>query len=358
VIVPPLPYSPPRSPRENSMQELPSPVNTAVDFTALQNFAALRGQLRVSFTPQCNIACFFCHNEGDVPPPLMRIDRTQKPRPRVLEPDDYLTIITSLMAAGLKRVYFTGGEPLVSPLARSVLERLPEQGPDASYTLITNGTRVRTHKAWLSRTRLDKIKVSLHYFSDETFRAIAGSRNGIDLVLGGVDAARDCCERVELNTLLLKENAHEVPAIIDYALARRMPVQLIELVGTVFNEGRATSAVSADAAITYLRTLTSDEHTEVAGVGQGRRVFRVDGVEIDVIHRNLGRHHVGQCGPCPRRAECVEGFWALRLDHNGGLQPCLLRDDLRLDLAPLLTDPDRLVDKTASHIAAFTEGTL
>lgn len=46
------------------------PVGEA-DFTALRNFAALRGQLRVSFTPHCNALCWFCHNEGDVPPPRL-----------------------------------------------------------------------------------------------------------------------------------------------------------------------------------------------------------------------------------------------------------------------------------------------
>ncbi|MDV9169142.1 radical SAM protein [Streptomyces sp. W16] len=341
------------------MHELLGPTAPdAVDYTALENFAALRGQLRVSFTPRCNIACFFCHNEGDVPPPLTRVDRSLQPRPRVLGPDDYVRIIGALMKAGLKRVYFTGGEPLVSPLARPVLEQLPASGPDAGYTLITNGTRVRTAQKWLAGSCLDKIKVSLHYFSDETLRVIAGTHFGIDLVFDGIEAAREVCERVELNTLLLRENQDDIPRILDFALERRMPVQFIELVSTDFNEGRAASAVPADSVVSYLRTLTGDEHTEIAGVGQGRRVFRVDGVEIDVIHRNLGRHHVGQCGTCPRRAHCVEGFWALRLDHNGGLQPCLLRDDLRLDLVPLLPAPDRIVNNVAGHVTAFTEGTL
>ncbi|MFI8434186.1 hypothetical protein ACIGJO_10600 [Streptomyces sp. NPDC079020] len=44
---------------------------------------------------------------------------------------------------------------------------------DASYTLITNGTRVRTHRSWLARTHLDKVKVSLHHFSDASLRATA-----------------------------------------------------------------------------------------------------------------------------------------------------------------------------------------
>lgn len=329
-----------------------------VDWTALSNFAALRGQLRLSFGPRCNIACWFCHNEGDVPPPLTRVDRTQQPRSRSLTPDGYLTLITALIDAGMRRVHFTGGEPLASPLARPVLEHLPEPGPDSLYTLITNGTRVRTHQPWLSRTHLGKVKVSLHYFSDASLHSIAGTSVGIGTILDGIEAAQESFDRVELNTLLQKENAHEVRQILDFALERRLPVQFIELVGTDFNEGRASSAVPADEIVDHLRTLTSDEHTEVAGVGQGRRVFRVDGIEIDVIHRNLGRHHVGQCGTCPLRAKCVEGFWALRVDHDGGVQPCLLRDDLRMDVKELLADPRRLTEAVARHITSFTEGVL
>ncbi|WFB09423.1 radical SAM protein [Streptomyces sp. LX-29] len=340
------------------MEVPPTLAPTAVDWTALGNFVALRGQLRVSFGPKCNIQCWFCHNEGDVPPPIMRLDSAQRPRERALCPGHYVTVITALMKAGMKRVYFTGGEPLVSPLTRPVLERLPPPGPDGSYTLITNGTRVPAHQHWLARTPLDKVKVSLHYFSDESLRAIAGTRIGITAVLDGIEAAREIFERVELNCLLLKDNAHEIRPILDFALQRRMPVQFIELVGTDFNEGRAASAVPADETVGYLRTLASDEHTEIAGVGQGRRVFRIDGIEVDVIHRNLGRHHVGQCGTCPLRTKCVEGFWALRVDHGGGLQPCLLREDLRLDLKDLLGDPDRLAASVAGHITSFTEGTL
>ncbi|MYS22827.1 cyclic pyranopterin phosphate synthase [Streptomyces sp. DvalAA-14] len=340
------------------MQPQPPLAADKVDWTALHNFAALRGQLRVSFTPRCNIACWFCHNEGDVPPPLTRQDRSQQPRPAQLNADAYLALMQALMDAGLKRVYFTGGEPLTSPIARPVLEGLPEPGPDASYTLITNGTRLRTHRLWLARTHLDKVKVSLHYFSDESLRAIAGTRIGIGTVLDGIETAREIFERVELNTLLQRENAHEVRQILDYALERRLPVQFIELVGTDFNESRAASAVPADAIIAHLRTLTDDERIEVTGVGQGRRVFRVDGVEIDVIHRDLGRHHVGQCGTCPVRAKCVEGFWALRIDHGGGVQPCLLRDDLRLDVRDLIAEPARLAQAVAGRVAAFTEGTL
>ncbi|MGW1051097.1 radical SAM protein [Streptomyces sp. NPDC001118] len=329
-----------------------------VDWTALQNFAALRGQLRVSLTPLCNLKCWFCHNEGDVPPPFTHLHRDAKPRARELAADDYVNVLRELIGAGLKRVYFTGGEPLASKLARPVLTQLPVFGPEVSYTLITNGLLVRTHQDWLATTVLDKVKVSLHYFSDDSFRAIAQTRSSVVTVLDGIEAAREVFERVELNTLIQRENEHELCDILAFALDRRLPVQFIELVDTGFNADRKSSAVGAQGMIDHLRTLTSDEEVEVSGVGQGRRIFRIDGIEIDVIHRELGRHHVGQCGTCPLRAKCVEGFWALRMDHAGGIQPCLLRDDLRMNIRPLLGTPDQIPAAMAQHVAAFTEGTL
>ncbi|MET9061938.1 radical SAM protein [Streptomyces antibioticus] len=330
----------------------------ATDWTALRNFAALRGQFRVSLTPLCNEACWFCHNEGDVPPPRTRLHREDRPRPGELRPDDYLRVLHDVIAAGLKRVYFTGGEPLLSPLARPVLTGLPDAGADGSYTLITNGSLIRRNAAWLATTRVDKVKVSLHYFSDASLYEIAGVRFGIGRILDGIDAAREMFERVELNTLLQRENAHEILPILAYALERRLPVQFIELVDTDFNDSRRHSAVPADGLVQHLRTLTTDERTEIAGVGQGRRVFRIDGVEIDVIQRELGRHHVGQCGTCPLKPRCVEGFWSLRLDHAGGVQPCLLRDDLRLDVRPHLAQQHDIASVVARHLTSFTEGTL
>ncbi|RDG36062.1 radical SAM protein [Streptomyces corynorhini] len=336
---------------------IPLPI-AGLDWTALRNFAALRGQLRVSLTPICNVKCWFCHNEGDVPPPFTHLHRDAKPRARELTAEDYVNVLRELIGAGLKRVYFTGGEPLVSRLARPVLTRLPVRGPDVSYTLITNGLLVRTHQDWLATTGLDKVKVSLHYLSDESFRAIAQTRDGVAAVLDGIEAARETFERVELNTLIQHENEHELRDILAYALERRLPVQFIELVETDFNADRKSSAVGAHGLIDHLRTLTREEEAVVSGVGQGRRIFRIDGIEIDVIHRELGRHHVGQCGTCPVKAKCVEGFWALRMDHAGGIQPCLLRDDLRMDIRSLLDQPEQVPAAVAQHVAAFTEGTL
>ncbi|MEV5573908.1 hypothetical protein AB0L06_28040 [Spirillospora sp. NPDC052269] len=79
---------------------------------------------------------------------------------------------------------------------------------------------------------------------------------------------------------------------------------------------------------------------------------------VEVIDASLGRHHVGQCATCSSRPNCVEGFWALRLDAAGTLAPCLLRPDLRLDVTGHTLAPAALLHEVNAHLDAFTDGTL
>jgi cyclic pyranopterin phosphate synthase len=131
------------------------------------DFARRGGQLRVSFTPRCQLGCWFCHNEGEIPPRVTHANRAQQPRSRQLIARDYLTAIDAMTGAGIRRVFFTGGEPLLSPMARPVLEGIPVHRTDAyTTTLITNGLTLTRDLPWLANTTLDRIKVSLHYFSD------------------------------------------------------------------------------------------------------------------------------------------------------------------------------------------------
>jgi GTP 3',8-cyclase len=39
------------------------------------DFARRGGQLRVSFGPRCQLGCWFCHNEGEIPPRITHHDR-------------------------------------------------------------------------------------------------------------------------------------------------------------------------------------------------------------------------------------------------------------------------------------------
>ena len=323
------------------------------------DFARRGGQLRVSFTPRCQLGCWFCHNEGEIPPRITRADRTRQPRPRTLTAADFLTAISAMTSAGIRRVFFTGGEPLLSPLARPVLEGVPAHDPGRyTTTLITNGLTLTRDLPWLAATSLDRVKVSLHYFSDASIAAIAAAKPGdIATIKAGIEAAVKVIPAVEVNLLLQEQNAHEVRDIIEYARRTGVGVQVIELVGTDSNAGLGEK-ISSAAFSAWLRTMASDEQIVTTGTGQGKRVFTLDPITVEVIDAGLGRHHVGQCATCPQLARCTEGFWALRLDSAGALAPCLLRPDLRLDITGTVANPAALTDTVSAHLEAFTEGTL
>jgi len=328
------------------------------------DFARRGGQLRVSFTARCQLGCWFCHNEGEVPPRITHHDRAIQPRPRVMSPDDYLTAINAMTAAGIRRVFFTGGEPLLSPAARPVLEGLQaHRMSDYTTTLITNGLTLTKDLDWLSATALDRVKVSLHYFSDASIAAIAEGKPGdIAKIKAGIEAALDVIPIVELNLLLQEQNAHEVMDIIAYARDLGISLQIIELVDTEYNAVPGGQKILSAGISSYLRSIATAEDIITSGAGQGRRVFTVPGgtgpMTIEVIDASLGRHHVGQCQTCTVKPRCIEGFWALRLDSAGTLAPCLLRPDLRLDVTCHTDHPARLLSAVSAHLEAFTEGTL
>jgi cyclic pyranopterin phosphate synthase len=323
------------------------------------DFARRGGQLRVSFTPRCQLGCWFCHNEGEIPPRITRRDRNQQPRPRALTAQDFLTAIDGMTSAGIRRVFFTGGEPLLSPLARPVLEGIPAHDP-ARYTttLITNGLTLTRDLPWLAATSLDRVKVSLHYFSDASIAAVAAGKPGdIVKIKAGIEAAIQVIPSVEVNLLLQEQNTHEVGDIIAYARSLGVSVQVIELVSTGHNAALGEKVSSADFTA-WLRSLAGDEQVVTSGTGQGKRVFTLDPITIEVIDASLGRHHVGQCNTCPQRDRCTEGYWALRLDSAGTLSPCLLRPDLRLDITSAASNPVALAAAVSEHLDAFTEGSL
>lgn len=328
------------------------------------DFARRGGQLRVSLTPRCQLGCWFCHNEGEIPPRITHHDRTIQPRRRALTATDFLAAINAMTGAGIRRVFFTGGEPLLSPLARPILEGLPaHRMSEYTTTLITNGLSLTKDLDWLSTTALDRIKVSLHYFSDASIAAIAEGKPGdIEKIKAGIEAAVGVIPVVELNLLLQEQNAHEVMDIIAYARELGTGLQIIELVGTDHNQGLGGGKIPSGDISAYLRSIATHGEVITSGTGQGRRAFTVPGrhgsMTIEVIDAALGRHHVGQCGTCPARPQCIEGFWALRLDSAGALSPCLLRSDLRLDITRHAENPAALLAAVSAHLDAFTEGTL
>lgn len=176
--------------------------------------------LRVSVTDRCDLRCIYCMSER------MRF----LPRTELLSIEELDRLCTTFIQRGVRRLRFTGGEPLVRKgfldLLHSVRRHLGE-GLD-EITVTTNGVQLAEFAAPLFAAGVRRVNVSVDSIDRETFARIA-RRDRLPQVLQGIEAAVATGLKVKINTVALKhDNAHEIPELVKWAHARGHDITLIE----------------------------------------------------------------------------------------------------------------------------------
>lgn len=177
--------------------------------------------LRVSVTDRCDLRCIYCMNER------MRF----LPRAELLTLEELDRLCAAFVARGVRRLRFSGGEPLVRKgfldLLREVGRHLNRGGLD-EITVTTNGVQLAAFAEPLAHAGVKRVNVSVDSLDRATFARIA-RRDRLPQVLEGIDAAIQAGLKVKLNTVALKhDNAHEIPDLIKWAHARGLDITLIE----------------------------------------------------------------------------------------------------------------------------------
>lgn len=176
--------------------------------------------LRASVTDRCDLRCVYCMNER----------MTFLPRAELLTLEELDRLCSVFVARGVRRLRFTGGEPLVRKgfldLLRNVSRHLG-QGLD-EITLTTNGVLLAQFAEPLSQAGVKRVNVSLDSLNRETFARIA-RRDRLPQVLEGIETARRAGLKIKINTVALKhDNAHDIPALVEWAHGRGFDITLIE----------------------------------------------------------------------------------------------------------------------------------
>lgn len=176
--------------------------------------------LRVSVTDRCDLRCTYC----------MSARMHFLPRNELLSIGQLDRLCAAFVARGVRRLRFTGGEPLARrglvDLLQSVSRHLGH-GLD-EITLTTNGVQLASFADRLVRVGVKRVNVSLDSLDRETFARIT-RRDRLADVLSGIEAAAAAGIRVKINTVALKhDNAHAIPDLIRWAHARGHDITLIE----------------------------------------------------------------------------------------------------------------------------------
>jgi cyclic pyranopterin phosphate synthase len=179
-------------------------------------------RLRVSVTDRCNFRCSYCLGAHPV----------FAPRSEVLNFDELDRLCSAFIGCGIRRIRLTGGEPLARRNVMSFVRALSRHlaaGALDEMTMTTNGALLGRFAHELADAGLSRINVSLDTLDPTDFAAITLGGD-VDVVLAGIEAARDAGLPVKLNTVVQAGvNEQAIPALIAYAHARRMDLTLIEV---------------------------------------------------------------------------------------------------------------------------------
>jgi cyclic pyranopterin phosphate synthase len=261
--------------------------------------------VRVSLTDRCDLACVYC-----------RPSRNDGYLEERLDEASWRTMMNGLVAAGVRRVRITGGEPLLYPRVVEMVAYAASLGLD-DLALTTNATRLEKLAEPLVEAGLQRITVSLDSLDPGRFRRIT---RGGDLarVLSGVGAAlRAGFAEIKINCVVLRgENDDELAALTRWAWDRGITPRFIELMPIAEGAKIATQHfVPASEMREHLASLVEPEDA----------IVDADRGPAKYVHaRHDQRLRVGFitgtsdtfCNACDR----------LRVAADGMLRPCLATD--------------------------------
>ncbi len=138
-------------------------------------------------------------------------------------------MVEGLVAAGVRRVRLTGGEPLLHKDVVEVVRALARL-PLEDIALTTNATRLASLAAPLREAGLRRINVSLDTLDPHRFHRM--TRGGhLATVLEGIEAARAVgFESIKLNTVVVRgENDDELEGLTRWAWARGIVPRFLEV---------------------------------------------------------------------------------------------------------------------------------
>ena len=297
--------------------------------TLLDRQARPLRDLRISITDRCNFRCTYC-----MPREHFGSDHVFLPRSDLLTYEEIVTVVESLLPAGLEKVRLTGGEPLLRSDVTVLVRLLKATGPRLDLALTTNGALLSKHAKELADAGLNRVTVSLDALDPTTFAAMADTTKATPSdVLDGIDAAMNAGLGVKVNTVVRRGvNESEILPLAEACAQRGVPLRFVEFmdVGNT-NAWEMAEVVSGAEVRTRIEQrfgpLTPHQGQGVHEVA--RRFTTADGQEFGFINSVTQPF----CGDCSRA----------RLSANGSLYTCLFSssgNDLKAMLRMQATTDD------------------
>ncbi len=261
--------------------------------------------VRISLTDRCNFDCIYCHNEGlgDTRGPM-------DPRDGEMSTDDVVRFLEVVAEFGVRKVKFTGGEPMLRDDLEEIIRRTPNS---IEPSLTTNGTFLPDRAEALKEAGLERVNVSQDALDREAFAEITKS-GAYDRVIEGVQAALDAgLDPVKLNMVVFERTAGYVEGMVEHVAENPgLQLQLIEYMPEL--TGRPEWNIDIQRVHDWLSDIADRVETREM---HGRKRYYIGEGMVEIVDPV---ENADFCANCHR----------VRVTHEGYLKGCLNRnDDLR-----------------------------
>ena len=265
--------------------------------------------LRVSVTQRCNLACFFCHREGEHEPT------------GEMTPEEIGGLVEIASELGVTKVKVTGGEPLMRGDIVDVTRLISAHMREVSMT--TNAILLPEKARSLKDAGLSRVNISLHSLNRESVERIAGV-DCLERVKAGIETADEAGLRpIKLNFVVMKGlNSDEIPEMLRLSAETGAILQLIEYQRLERGVERWGDLYYDLTPLERMWDLDAVKIVEQE-MHKRKRYTLSDGATVEIV-RPI--HNTIFCANCNR----------LRLTSDGRLKPCLMRGDNLVPAVQLL----------------------
>jgi cyclic pyranopterin phosphate synthase len=264
--------------------------------------------IRIAITEKCNLRCTYCMPEEGV---------DFKKGEQILQTDEILRVIRTLARMGIKKVRFTGGEPLVRKDIIKLVEGAASTPGIKGVHVTTNGILLGRYAKDLHNAGLTGLNISMDTLDAGKFERIT-RRAGVDKVLDSIDNALAVgFQRVKVNVVLMRGfNEEEIPQLCELTKDKAITLRFIEFMPfdahQIWESGEHFA--SAEVIVNTIKSLYPNIE-DASGTRTEHHTFKVPGYAgkiavIPAFTRSL-------CGNCSR----------IRLTADGKIRNCLYSDE-------------------------------
>lgn len=209
----------------SQMNEKSNPVGSEKSMNSslpplMDRFGRTFDYVRVAITEKCNLRCTYCMPEEGV---------DFQGKEKILSQEETLRVISVLARMGVKKVRFTGGEPLIRKDIVELVEGAAATPGIKAVHMTTNGLLFDRYAQKLRDAGLTGVNISLDTMDADKFLKIT-RREGIEKVKDSIQLALDVgFPRVKVNVVMMQGfNDAEVHDFTEMARDKRLTVRFIE----------------------------------------------------------------------------------------------------------------------------------